>query len=408
MKHAFTSASWPPASPSLLSGPLRRPRPAIARRSPRTRSTTTPTRVGSAAVGVHRRRSARQHHFARRQRRDGRRLRGRCGGRRWSCRTRSARRSTTTPTAVHEQRRRSAAPAPVVMHPVAGPPPSGSATVYVQLNVRNGPGTELSARLRDRPEHDRRGQRVHRRAGARSATITRTAGSRGNTCSSTSRQRTARLSSTPAELISRASSFSGAARVKHLAPPSPRQGASGRRRTSRPRPPLAPRGIGDAALIGAALAAEPPDAVLCSPARRTRETLDAILATLPNRPEVDIHRGALRTRRTTTSTSIAGKRQRRRAASGGRPQPGDPDDRHGARRFRRSASFASRIAAKFPTSALAMIAFKTDDWADIGAGNRQACHGFAARATSAPETATTSGTAQLSLHGGQPGAPACS
>ncbi len=49
---------------------------------------------------------------------------------------------------------------------------------------------------------------------------------------------------------------------------------------------LASKGRGDATLIGTRLAEYPPDAVLCSPARRTRETLEAALAELPEKPSI--------------------------------------------------------------------------------------------------------------------------
>ncbi len=50
--------------------------------------------------------------------------------------------------------------------------------------------------------------------------------------------------------------------------------------------PLAPRGLRDAKAIGALLSQTPPDSVLCSPARRTRDTLSAVLEQFARRPRV--------------------------------------------------------------------------------------------------------------------------
>ena len=54
--------------------------------------------------------------------------------------------------------------------------------------------------------------------------------------------------------------------------------------------PLTLRGKRDAALMGTAMTADRviPDLVLCSPARRTRETLDDVLSRLPTVPQVVI------------------------------------------------------------------------------------------------------------------------
>jgi phosphohistidine phosphatase len=130
--------------------------------------------------------------------------------------------------------------------------------------------------------------------------------------------------------------------------------------------PLAPRGHRDAALMGKAIAAEPPDAILCSPARRTRETLAEILPSLKNKPRV-VYIDALYGAPGDYAKAImenAGGAERLLVV-------GHNPTIHvtalllaGSRRTK----LRDAIAAKFPTAALAVIAFKAGDWSEIRAG----------------------------------------
>jgi phosphohistidine phosphatase len=52
--------------------------------------------------------------------------------------------------------------------------------------------------------------------------------------------------------------------------------------------PLAARGLRDADAMGTVLADTPPDLVLCSPARRTRETLAVVLEHVKKKPRVKL------------------------------------------------------------------------------------------------------------------------
>ena len=132
--------------------------------------------------------------------------------------------------------------------------------------------------------------------------------------------------------------------------------------------PLTPRGHRDARLIGAAIAADgPPDLVLCSPSRRTRETLAGVLEKLAAEPKVVFATGLYEGQGSTYAEAIAaqGDGAKRLLVIGHNPTihatalafaiTGD--------RARRAA-----LAAKFPTGALAVIAIEDDDWRAIRPG----------------------------------------
>lgn len=130
---------------------------------------------------------------------------------------------------------------------------------------------------------------------------------------------------------------------------------------------LAARGRRDAGLMGEAIATEPPDAVLCSPAKRTRETLAAVVAHLPNDPKAtfpeDLYEAASDYRET---IAALGRDATRLLVVGHNPTihrtalalTGSGD-----------AALHAMLSGKFPTAALAVIAFEMSEWGAISPGS---------------------------------------
>ena len=130
--------------------------------------------------------------------------------------------------------------------------------------------------------------------------------------------------------------------------------------------PLTRRGRRDAALMGKAIAAEPPDSILCSPAKRTRETLEEILPLLPNKPHVGFI-DALYGAPGDYLEAIAdnGEDAKRLLVVGHNPAI------HVTALLlagSRETELREAMAAKFPTATLAVIAFKADTWSTIRPG----------------------------------------
>ena len=107
-----------------------------------------------------------------------------------------------------------------------------------------------------------------------------------------------------------------------------------------------------------------PDRILCSPARRTRETLAALLPYLGDEGRIAITESLYQPPGGDYRSVIAAHGAQCRRADGDRPQPGHPGDRAAPRR-RRRAGLAAEISGKYPTGALAVIEFDTDDWSAI-------------------------------------------
>jgi phosphohistidine phosphatase len=134
--------------------------------------------------------------------------------------------------------------------------------------------------------------------------------------------------------------------------------------------PLAQRGLRDAALIGAAVAREgmTPDLVLCSPAARTRQTLDAMLACFAVAPQIvfddalygaaepDYLQAIAEAGDGTRHLLVVGHNPTIHAAAIALTGSGD--------RLARA-----RLAGKFPTAALAIIAFSGDVWSKTVPGS---------------------------------------
>jgi phosphohistidine phosphatase len=133
---------------------------------------------------------------------------------------------------------------------------------------------------------------------------------------------------------------------------------------------LAGRGRRAAESIGSVLAqrSDPPELVLCSPSRRTRETLDAILPVLKPQPQLRFERslyladvGTLLERIEELPDAVE------RAMLIGH----NPGMEELAQRLTRSdpARQLASLAEKFPTAALAILTF-SGHWSDASDGGR--------------------------------------
>jgi len=135
--------------------------------------------------------------------------------------------------------------------------------------------------------------------------------------------------------------------------------------------PLAPRGRRAAPLMGGYLRAHDlePDLVLCSTARRARETLDGVLTALASKPEISY----LKTLYLAPPSRMLAILRRQSPAHGRvlliAHNPGMQTlalDLTGTRRPAPAAADAREMAAKFPTAALAR--FRVADWQSLAAG----------------------------------------
>lgn len=143
--------------------------------------------------------------------------------------------------------------------------------------------------------------------------------------------------------------------------------------------PLAKRGKKAAPEIGAALAAKGlrPDLVLCSSAVRTRETLELVLSALgPPSPEVRYDEELYM-----ASPAAVIARLRKHAADPAAPQDvmivgHNPGFEELARLLVGSggADDRARLAEKFPTCAVAVIAFDAGSWSAVEAGAGRLAH----------------------------------
>lgn len=128
--------------------------------------------------------------------------------------------------------------------------------------------------------------------------------------------------------------------------------------------PLADRGHSDAGLIGKAIAESyEPDLVLCSPARRTRQTMEDVLARLPDDPMEIIAEALYGGNETAYLETVAkhGGTARRLLVVGHNPTI------H-LLAVALAKSPGARLKAKFPTCAVAVIALDADDWTGIRPG----------------------------------------
>ena len=143
--------------------------------------------------------------------------------------------------------------------------------------------------------------------------------------------------------------------------------------------PLAKRGKKAAPEIGAALAAKGlrPDLVLCSSAVRARETLELVLKALgPPAPEVRYDEELYM-----AAPAILIARLRKHMADPASPQHvmlvgHNPGFEELARMLAGSGGGddCARLAEKFPTCSVAVIAFDADSWSAVEAGAGRLAH----------------------------------
>jgi phosphohistidine phosphatase len=132
---------------------------------------------------------------------------------------------------------------------------------------------------------------------------------------------------------------------------------------------LAPRGEAAAPRVGELIAASGlvPDLVLCSTAVRARRTWELVVDRLPAAPKVRLRREIyLAAPETMLKLVQAEGGSARRALLVGH----NPGMHAFARRLAGSgdAKLRARLAEKFPTAALARIAFDLDDWRGLAPG----------------------------------------
>jgi phosphohistidine phosphatase len=134
--------------------------------------------------------------------------------------------------------------------------------------------------------------------------------------------------------------------------------------------PLAPRGESAAPRIGAYMAEQglAPQLILCSPAVRTRQTVDLVLPHLEGDPTV-----VYEDRFYLAAPSVLLARLRRIEAKVRRVMIVGHDPGMQGLTLDLSGSgdpeLLEAVAAKFPTAGLAVIRFKAKDWAKVGPGS---------------------------------------
>jgi phosphohistidine phosphatase len=134
--------------------------------------------------------------------------------------------------------------------------------------------------------------------------------------------------------------------------------------------PLARRGEAAAPRMGAFMAERQiaPELILCSPALRTRQTLDRVLPYLPGAPTIEYEDGLY-----LAAASLLLARVRRIAANVRHLMIiGHDPGMHGlALELAGSGDGADMqaLAAKFPTAGLAVLTFAGDDWSQVHSGS---------------------------------------
>ncbi len=134
--------------------------------------------------------------------------------------------------------------------------------------------------------------------------------------------------------------------------------------------PLAPRGRRAAPLMGRFVTEHHlvPDLVLCSTAKRARQTLDLVLAELASKPEVAIEEGLYLAEPEAILEVL-------RAASGPAKRVMIVGHNPGLQELAMllagagRASDLAQIATKFPTTGLAVLNFAVRDWQSVRPGS---------------------------------------
>ena len=128
--------------------------------------------------------------------------------------------------------------------------------------------------------------------------------------------------------------------------------------------PLAERGHRDAGLMGEAIAKDhAPEVVVCSPATRTRQTMDEVIARLRDGPEVVLAETLYGGDEKIYLETIMGHAgtARRLLLVGHNPMI------H-LLAIALAKAPSAKLRGKFPTAALAIIGFEVDEWSKIGPG----------------------------------------
>jgi phosphohistidine phosphatase len=128
--------------------------------------------------------------------------------------------------------------------------------------------------------------------------------------------------------------------------------------------PLAARGHRQAALMGEAIAEGwPPDLILCSPSRRTLETMADVVAALPGAPRTIQAESLYGGNSGAYLTAVAenGGEASRHLVIGHNPAIHETA-------VMLATSPDAKMRVKFPTGALAVLAFDIDDWSAIRPG----------------------------------------
>jgi phosphohistidine phosphatase len=130
--------------------------------------------------------------------------------------------------------------------------------------------------------------------------------------------------------------------------------------------PLAPRGEQAAPRMGAYMADQgiAPELILCSPAKRTRQTLALILPKLAQQPSVEFEDGLY----LASSSALLARIRKVRANTHYLMLVGHDPGMHGLAvelSGRGGSEDLNRLANKFPTAALAVISFRVSQWSQV-------------------------------------------
>ena len=111
-----------------------------------------------------------------------------------------------------------------------------------------------------------------------------------------------------------------------------------------------------------------PDIVLCSAARRARETWELAAATLKAEIPVEYSERLYLASPGPDPAPAAPASRDRRGRPSDRPQPGISRPRLAARRQRGCRGAGAAARPSFPTAALAVIDFEVERWSDLATG----------------------------------------
>jgi phosphohistidine phosphatase len=127
--------------------------------------------------------------------------------------------------------------------------------------------------------------------------------------------------------------------------------------------PLAERGHRDAILMGRWLADSPPDLILCSPSLRTMETMEDVVAALPDKAKSAVEQSLYGGQPADYLGAIAAE-----GGSAGRLLVigHNPTIHETALMLAREPD--AKMRTKFPTGAAAVLAFDIDDWSALSPG----------------------------------------